>query len=254
MKARPAILHVQNSSWNYHSLQGQHILIFWKCLAAKCTASERKIKYKAQNFEPCTLFLGVVLYFLDNKFWTKPLNFLVFAPNLAAKWIRYRCTLSILRADFGNKTYFWLFSTKSAIPKDKVQDQKNKVQGSNVLYFFALYFIFLPCTLSILILQDGNGDPRIASTPTLCFSTSGMHRARVKSYRQIASAKRFQVSSYFHFATLKGKVPTQDCHVLKACTRNLGGSWHGRCSWCQFPTGPPKNGATIKALTTWGNL
>ena len=116
--------------------------------------------------------------------------------------------------------------------------------------FFALYFIFLPCTLSILILQDGNGDPRIASTPTLCFSTSGMHRARVKSYRQIASAKRFQVSSYFHFATLKGKVPTQDCHVLKACTRNLGRSWHGRCSWSQFPTGPPKNGATIKALTT----
>ena len=214
MKARPAILHVQNSSWNYHSLQGQHILIFWKCLAAKCTASERKIKYKAQNFEPCTLFLGVVLYFMDSKCWTKPLNFLVFVPNPAAKLIRYRCTLSILRADFGNKTYFWLFSTKSAIPKDKVQDQKNKVQGSNfwalyfifclVLYFFALYFIFLPCTSSILILQDGNADPRIASTPTLCFATSGMHRALMKSYRQIASAKRFQAQFILLLCYFKG--------------------------------------------------
>ena len=175
---------------------------------------------------------------------------MVLTQNLAAKWIRYGCTLSILRADSVKKSYFFkVFRTNFFIPKNKVQDPKIKYKSQNFetcTLFFALNFID---SYPVRWLWR---DPRIKSTPTLCFSTSGTHRTLVKSYRHIAPAKRFD--SYFHFATLNSKVPTQGLappYVLKTCTRNLGGSWHGRCGCCQEPNFLTEPQKTVQRSKSW---
>ena len=133
MKARPAILYVQWPSWSYHSLQGQH-LDFFKVFGCKMRSKREKIKYKSQNFETCILYFWVLYFiFWDSRFCTTPLKFMVLTQNLAAKWIRYGCTLSILRADFSKKTIFSVFRTKSAIPN---------------IFCLELYW-FLSCTMAL---------------------------------------------------------------------------------------------------------
>ena len=118
--------------------------------------------------------------------------------------------------------------------RNKVQDPKIKYKSQNFeicTLFFTLNFID---SYPVRWLWR---DPRIKSTPTLCFSTSGTHRTLVKKLQAHSTSKKIP-DSYFHFATLKSKVPTQGLappYVLKTCTWNLGGSWHGRCGCCQEP-------------------
>jgi hypothetical protein len=115
-----------------------------------------------------------------------------FDTKSSSKMNKVRVYLKHFACRFQEKktTFFLVFRTKSSIPNNKVQDPKIKYKSQNFeacTLFFALNFID---SYPVRWLWR---DPRIKSTPTLCFSTSGTHRTLVKSYRHIAPAKSFQI-------------------------------------------------------------